>query len=327
MPLISDRTRITINLFLPQRRTPDPRHAIPQADRDLTGKTIVMTGGTDGIGRVAAGMLCDMGANLVLLGRRQAVGDRVIRELAATGGAGTVSFQVCDLASMDSVKACAERILAAHDRIDVLINGAGVNATRPTFTEDGFEMNWAVNYLAPILLTRLLADRITASAPARIVYLVTNLAFLDRINMDEIAAKPDFATSEAYVESKLSGSMFMIDLAQELESKGVTVNYLHPGNIRSNLLRDLTGAERIMGYVIRVAASPTEVGADRIVRLAASSEFDGITGAYLVEDTIRPAHPEAQNASLRKQLSRITERTLKNWLPADEPASGEAVLL
>ncbi|MFU1606819.1 SDR family NAD(P)-dependent oxidoreductase [Sulfitobacter pontiacus] len=93
MPLISDRTRITINLFRPQRRTPDPRHAIPQADRDLTGKTIVMTGGTDGIGRVAAGMLCDMGANLVLLGRRQAVGDRVIRELAATGGAGTVIFR------------------------------------------------------------------------------------------------------------------------------------------------------------------------------------------------------------------------------------------
>ncbi len=314
-----------INLFLPQRRKPDPRHALPKTDRDLSGKTIVLTGATDGMGRVAAGMLHEMGANLVLLGRKSSQGQMVIRELTERGGQGRVDFESCDLSSMDSVKACAERILATHERIDVLINCAEINATKQIITDDGFELNWAVNYFGPFLLTRLLLDRITASAPARIVNLTTNTAFLDRIDMDEIQAKPNFATSETYVESKLSMNMASIDLAQKREGAGVTVNYLHPGNIRSNLLRHLSGAEKLMGHVMRAMASPTEVGADRIVRLAISSEFEGATGTYLAEDIIRPAHPEAQITAKREQLARITKQALANWLPTDEPVSGEAV--
>lgn len=322
MPFLSDRTRIALNLFLPKRRKPDPAHAITEADKDMSGKTVVLTGGTAGIGRVAAAQLYGMGANLVLLGRKQAEGDAVIRELTATGGRGSARFLICDLASMDSVKACAERILADNERIDVLVNGAGINATKTVITEDGFELNWAVNCFGPILLTRLLTDRIRASAPARIVYLVTNLTFLDRIDPDEIAARPDFASDEPYVESKLSGSMMMIDLAARLAGDGVTVNYLHPGNIRSDLLRHLTGAERVMGHVMRLMASPTEVGADRVVRLAVSSEFEGVTGAYLVEDTVKPAHPEAQDAHKRARIAQITDKALARWLPAPDGNGG-----
>lgn len=255
-----------------------------------------------------------MGANVVLLGRNKAKSEAVVRELTASGEQGTASVQICDLASMSSVKACAERILAEHRQIDVLVNNAGVNMTKPIITEDGFETNWAINYLGPYLLTNLLLDRLRESAPSRIVNLTTNTAFLDHIDFDDIQTKPDFDTSSTYVESKLSMNMFSIDLARRLSGTGVTVNYLYPGYIKSNLLSNLTGAQKIMQFFMRVMASPTEVGADRIVRLAVSSEFQGVTGTYVSEDDIKPHHPEAEVAAKREQIMKISENALSRWL-------------
>lgn len=314
MKLISDKTNILLNLFVPQRQKPDPNHAIQDSDKDLSGKTIVITGGTDGIGRAAARMLYEMGANVLILGRNKAKGEAVVDECTATGGQGTVSLQLCDFSSMNCVKACAKRILTEHGRIDILINNAGVNMTEKIITEDGFETNWAVNYLGPYLLTNLLLKRIQESAPSRVVNLTTNTEFIDHIDVDEIQAKPNFDTGSTYVESKLSMNMFSMDLAQKFEGAGVTVNYLCPGHIKSNLLSNLTGAEKIMGSIISKMASPAEVGADRIVRLAVSSEFQSVTGTYVCEDRIKPHHPEALISEKRQQIRRITENALAQWL-------------
>ncbi len=314
MQLISDKTKIMLNLFVPQRGKPNPRHAIPESDKNLSGKTIVFTGGTDGMGRVAVDMLYKMGAHIIILGRKKSRGDEILSELKNTGENGSVGFQVCDLALMDSVKDCATRILNEHKKIDILVNCAGVNMPNEVITKDGFEMNWAVNYLAPYLLTTLLLDRLKESSQARIINLVTNIAFIDSIDFDEIETKQNFSTSEPYVESKLSLSMFSIELAEKLKETGVTINYLHPGNIKSNLLRHLKGFERIMGYYMLWMTSPTEVGADRVVRLAISSEFNGVTGTYLAEDLIKPPHKEAQIVSKRKQIEQITRKTLAKWL-------------
>lgn len=314
MKLISDKARILLNLFLPQRKKPNPHHAIPEEDKNLSGKTIVFTGGTDGIGRVAVEMLYKMGAHVVLLGRNKAKGETVIREITTAGGRSAMSLQICDLAAMDSVKACAERILDEHSKIDVLVNNAGVNMTRPIITEDGFETNWAINYLGPYLLTSRLLDRIKQSAPSRIVNLTTNTEFIEHIDLVDLQSKPDFDTSNTYVESKLSMNMFSIELAEKLEGTGVTVNYLCPGYVRSNLLSDLQGAERIMQFFMKIMASPPEVGADRIVRLAVSSEFENFTGTYVNEDKIKVHHPEAQLETKRKQLLKITEKALSKWL-------------
>lgn len=314
MKLISDKTRILLNLFVPQRRKPNPRHAIPESDKDLSSKTIVFTGGTDGIGRVAVEMLYEMGANVVLLGRNKSKGDAVINEITVTGGKGTLSLQICDLASMNSVKVSAERILAEHSRIDILVNNAGINMTKPIFTEDGFETNWAINYLGPYLLTNLLLDRIKESSLARIVNLTTNTEFIDHIDFDYLENNSDFNTSNTYTEAKLSMNMFSIDLAKKLEGTGVTVNYLCPGYIKSNLLSNLEGAEKVMQFFMNIMASPTEVGADRIVRLSVSSEFENVTGTYVNEDKIKVAHPESQIASKREQIMKITENALKRWL-------------
>jgi NAD(P)-dependent dehydrogenase (short-subunit alcohol dehydrogenase family) len=314
MPLLGDRTRILLKLFVPQRKALNPRYAIPDTDKDLNGKTIVFTGGTDGIGRAAVEMLYEMGANVILLGRNKTKAEGVVKRLNINGK-GRASIQICDLALMDSVKACAERILAEHRQIDILVNNAGINMTKRVITNDGFETNWAANYFGPRLLTELLLDRIKESAPARIVNLTTNTEFISEIDFNDIQSRANFASDESYVESKLTMNIFTIDLAKRLEGTGVTANSLCPGYIRSNLLSHLEGVEKLMGKIMHYMASPTEVGADRIVRLAISSAFNDVTGIYVCEDEVKPHHIEAQKQTKRSQAQKMTEQALSDWLP------------
>ncbi|WP_411819410.1 SDR family NAD(P)-dependent oxidoreductase [Hyphococcus formosus] len=311
---MNEKIRLLLKLFTPQRRKPDPRHAMPKADRDLSGKTIVFTGGTDGIGRVAVSMLYEMGASLVLLGRDTAKGESIVKDLAASDGRGTATFERCDLSSLQSVKECGDRILATQPQIDALVNCAGVNAMTDRLSQDGFATNWAVNYLAPVLLTRLLLGRLRASAPARIVNLTTDTAYLDRLDLDMMETDPTLGQKDSYAGSKLALEMFSVDLAHDLKSFGVTVNLQHPGYIRSNLLRNLRGIERVMQGLMRIMASPTEVGADRIVRQVASSAFAGVTGVIIAEDQQRPHHAEVGDTAKRERLARLTDKILALWL-------------
>lgn len=314
MKLINDRTRIMLRFFVPQRRKPSPAHAISASDKDLQGKTVVFTGGTDGMGRVAVGMLHEMGANVVLLGRDERKGEAVLGELAAGGGQGSESFLACDLASMHSVQDCAQRILTEHSQIDVLVNCAGAHIPTRLVTEEGFEVNWAVNYLGPFLLTHLLLGRIQDSAPSRIVNLVTDIAWLDHLDLDDLQSEHDFSPTDAYTKGKLAMGMLTHELGVRLEGTGVTVSCLNPGFIQSNLLRHQTGLEAAVQSILRKLASPTVVGADRVVRLAVSSEYRNVTGVYVFEDTVRSPHPEARDAAKRKRLMQLSESALEAWL-------------
>jgi len=317
MPILSKRTQILLKLFMPQRKRPNPECALSASDKNLQGKTIVFTGGTDGIGRLAAELLYKMGANLIILGRNERKGKAVLAELEKSRsiGHGQAAFELCDLASMDSVKACAKRIKENYPRIDVLVNNAGINMTQPIFTDDGFETNWAVNYLGPRLLTELLLDRIRDSAPARIINLTTNTDFIEKMDLDEIEAHPNFDTTDTYTASKLAMNMYTIELARQLEGSAVTVNYLYPGYIKSNLLSNLKGAEKMMQYMMNIMASPTLVGADRIVRLVASSKFEGVSGVYLAQDELKPHHEEAQIPEKRARMQAISQKVLSKWIP------------
>ncbi len=313
MASISKQVGLVLSTFIPQRRTPDPRHAIPESDRNLSGKTVVFTGGTDGMGRVAVEMLYNMGARVILLGRNEAKGTAVAREIAAAEGRGIVEFQSCDLASMASVRACAERVLTDHSRIDVLVNCAGANVAERIVTEEGFETVWAINYLGPFLLTTLLLERLKSSAPARIVNLSSDTESLGHIDFDDLQMEHGFSTLKAYPQAKLALNAFTIDLARRLEGTGVTVNCLNPGFISSNLLRDMKGVQGLFRYVMRVFASPPEVGADRIVRLAVSSEYQGVTGTYVSEDVIAVPNPEAQDPAVREKLMQVSESAVSRF--------------
>lgn len=301
------QARMVFNTFTPQRRTPDPRHAIPESDRNLSGKTVVFTGGTDGMGRAAVEMLYNMGARVVLLGRNEAKGKAVAGEIAAADGPGAVEFQICDLASLASIRACAERVLADDSRIDVLVNCAGANIPERTVTEEGFETTWAINYLGPFLLTTLLLERLKRSAPARIVNVSSDTEALGHIDFDDLQTEHGYGTMKSYSQAKLALNAFTIDLARRLEGAGVTANCLNPGFISSNLLRDMQGVQGFFRYVMRVFASPPQVGGDRVVRLAVSSEYEGVTGTYVNEDTIAAPNPEAQDPAVQAKLMQVSE--------------------
>ena len=309
MPLPGS-VRFLLTSILPQRKQPDPRFALAEADKHLDGRTVVFVGGTDGMGRVAVEMLHQMGASIVLLGRNREKAQVLLRELAQSGGPGTVQFELCDLVSMESVRQAAARVLEENPRIDVLVNCAGANFQERVVTDEGFERNWAVNYLGPFLLTSLLLERLRASAPARIVNVASASEAVGHIDFEDLQLEHGYSPMKAYARAKLALIMFTIDLARRLEESGVTVNALNPGFIKSNLLRDLRGFEGIGQTMMRLLASPAEVGADRIVRLAVSPEYGRVNGEYVYEDSVGVPNREARDASIVERVMRVSEEAV-----------------
>ncbi|MCY4195158.1 MAG: SDR family oxidoreductase [bacterium] len=300
-----DHLRALAGSMSRQRRKPDPAHAIPPADRDLTSKTVVFTGGTDGMGRVAVELLCGMGAKVVLLGRNEAKGQAIMDELGSL-----VEFVHCDLSSLASVRGAAATVLSDCPSIHVLVNNAGVNAGERQVTEEGFELHWVVNYLGTFLLTSLLVDRLKASAPARIVNVSSAMEAFGHVRFDDLQLEHGFTTGKAYSQAKLALNMFTLDLSRRLEGSGVTANALNPGFINTNLLRDLKGTQALFGRpMMRLLASPPLVGADRIVRLAVSSAYDEVSGQFVYEDKARLPNKEALDEKIVERLMEASRTT------------------
>lgn len=274
---------------------------------DLKGKTVVFTGGTDGMGKAAVEKLAAMGATIMLLGRSKEKTMGVVSELNKTANAENTHYVHCDLASQESIRNAANTILDNCPRIDLLINCAGANFGERALTVDGHEMTWAVNHLAPVLLNLLLLDRIKESSPSRIVNLSSATEKSGHIHFDDIQLEKGWSTFKSYTQAKLAMNMCTIKMAKELEGSGVTVNALNPGFIKSNLLRNLKGWERMVGVpYMFFFASKAEVGADRILRVALSKEYENVSGQFVYEDAIRDPNPEALDDELVERVWNIS---------------------
>lgn len=262
--------------------------------KDLTGKIVVFTGGTDGMGKVAAQKLVKMGATLMLLGRSKEKSLGVVAELNELAGSIKAFYVPCDLGSQLSIRQAANFILDKCPRIDLLINCAGMNAGERKINEDGLEMSWAVNHVAPFLLNHLLLDKLKKSAPARIVNLSSATEKGGHMHLDDLQLTKKWSTFRSYAQAKLAMNMCTRKLAKQLAGSGVTVNALNPGFIKTNLLRSLKGWELIIGvpYMFFFASKP-EVGADRILRVALSDEYNNVSGKFIYEDAVRDPNPEA----------------------------------
>ncbi len=247
---------------------------------DLAGKTVLVTGATSGIGKEAARGLARLGARLVLpcrdLGRGRAARDEIA---AATGNEG-IEVAEADLSSQASIRAFAARFLDAHERLHVLVNNAGVWLQERAETADGIERTFATNVLGYHLLTRLLLDRLKASAPARIINVASKLA--GDLDLEDLEfERRRFDGVKAYAQSKQANRMLSWALAERLAGSGVTVNAMHPGGVRTSLGRELGGP---VGLLIRafffvLGRSPRK-GADTAVWLAASPEVEGVSGKF-----------------------------------------------
>jgi NAD(P)-dependent dehydrogenase (short-subunit alcohol dehydrogenase family) len=255
--------------------------------------TVLVTGATDGLGRALASRLAGEGATVLAHARSEERGRETLRELL--DGPGDVRLVVGDLASLDAVRALAEQV---PDRLDVLVNNAGIGfAGGREESEDGYELRFAVNYLAGFLLSSLLRDRLAAAAPARIV----NVASLGQqaIDFDDVMLEDGYDGARAYRQSKLAQIMHAFDLAEELDGQGVTATALHPATFMATKMVTDAGVEPL---------STVEEGLEATWRLAADPALDGVTGAFFNGTSEARAEAQAYDVDARRLLRELSER-------------------
>jgi len=263
----------------------------------VKNKTILITGSTDGIGKQTALDLAKMGATVLLHGRNPARADKVLHEIKKTTGNNRIGVFIADLSSLKQVRNLSGQVLKKHERLDVLINNAGVYETMHRISEDGFEMTLAVNHLAPFLLTLLLLDLIKKSAPCRIIN-VSSQVHASSIDFENLNAEKHYSAYEAYSQSKLCNVLFTYELAERLKGTGITVNCLHPGVIDTKLLKAGWG----------MGGSPVTQGAKTSVYLATAPELSTVTGKYFKNMKPTKSSRISYDAKIRKRLWEISEQ-------------------
>jgi len=273
---------------------------------DLTGRICLVTGATRGIGRATAEALAKRGARVLVHGRDSASVGAVCREMIRHGD---VTGVVGDLSSLAAVRKLANEVAARHPRLDVLVNNAGTGSSRPQKTADGYERTFAVNHLAPFLLTNLLLERLKAGKAARVVT-VSSLAHRSAVlDFDDLNwEKRKFNGLRAYGASKLANILFTLELARRLEGSGVTANCLHPGVVATNIFPTIGGfVGRLVVLLFRPLMLSPRKGAKTSVYLASSAEVANVTGKFF--DKCREVAPAAaaQDGAAAKRLWEISE--------------------
>jgi NAD(P)-dependent dehydrogenase (short-subunit alcohol dehydrogenase family) len=246
----------------------------------MAGRTVLVTGGSGGIGRATALGLAAMGAHLAITGRNHERTEAAAREIRAAGG-GQVDVFVADMSSQSEVRRLAGEVLGSLPRIDVLVNNVGGYWDTRHVTADGLERTFALNHLAPFLLTNLLLDRLKQRAPARVVTVSSGAHTMGRIDFDDLGGAPSYSGMRAYSQSKLANILFTYELARRLGSSGVTANALHPGVVRTGFGAEDSGSlQRLFTPLMRPFMKSPAQGAATSIYLATSHEVAGVTGCY-----------------------------------------------
>jgi NAD(P)-dependent dehydrogenase (short-subunit alcohol dehydrogenase family) len=283
----------------------------------IEGKTCLITGGTSGIGKGIAFGLAKMKANVILVGRDKAKCEAVVEEIWRNVSISTnknrVSYLLADLSSQASIHQLANKFLENYESLDILVNNAGVFLSRRLTTVDNIEYTFAVNHLAPFLLTNLLFERIKASNPSRII---TTSSVAHRgayINFDDLQfERGRYNGVEAYRQSKLANILFTKELARRSRGSGVTSNCFHPGGVRTNLIESNPWYYRVIWAIINPFLVSPKKGADTAIYLATSSKVAEISGKYFVNR--KPVSPSelADDHDTAARLWKISEELTGN---------------
>jgi NAD(P)-dependent dehydrogenase (short-subunit alcohol dehydrogenase family) len=251
--------------------------------RPMAGRTVLVTGGTSGIGRATALGLAAMGAHVAIVGRDRARTDDAARESREAGG-GQVDAFVADMSAQAEVRRLADEVLEALPRIDVLVNNVGGYWDTRHVTADGLEHTFALNHLAPFLLTLLLLGRLRESAPARVVTVSSGAHTMGRIDFDDLGGERSYSGMRAYSQSKLANVLFTYELARRLGDGGVTANAVHPGMVRTGFGAEDAGTlQRLFTPLMRPFMKSPAQGAATSIHIASSPALEGVTGGYFAD--------------------------------------------
>jgi NAD(P)-dependent dehydrogenase (short-subunit alcohol dehydrogenase family) len=281
----------------------------------MLGKTVLVTGANQGIGKASAIDLARQGARVVLVSRNEAKGKAALEEVGAHAKGAAPELLVADLASLVDVRRLAADFRSKHDKLDVLLNNAGLLVPSRRTTVDGFEETFAVNHLAPFVLTAELLELLKATPGSRIVNVASEAHRRAKMNWDDLEFRTGYGGLKVYSQSKLANILFTYELSRRLEGSGVTANCLHPGVIASGFGQTYKGVFSVLVRLAKPFLLSTEEGARTSIYVASSPEVAGVTGKYF--DKCKPArsnaasYDEASWARLWQVSDAMTSRVAK----------------
>jgi NAD(P)-dependent dehydrogenase (short-subunit alcohol dehydrogenase family) len=272
----------------------------------MKNKTVIITGASSGIGKVTALELARKGAQVVMVSRDAARGNATLAEIKKETNNPQVFFLPCDLSRMANVKHLALEIQSRYEKIDVLINNAGMLPGKFTLTPEGYELSWATNYLSGFLLTNLLWQQLLNADAARIINVSSEAHRLGQIDINQLPTAKNYSSFTAYCDSKLANILFTYELAHRLELTNITANCLHPGIIASNFGTTSFGLLKWVFKLGRPFMQSVHKGAETLIYLAASPEVAGVTGKYFKNKKQVKSGKETYNTALAKRLWRFS---------------------
>ena len=282
----------------------------------MTGKIVLITGGTGGIGKATAIGLARLRARVGITGRDLSRAEQAASEIRTLSGNPAVDAFAADLSSQAEVHRLANAVLNAYPRLDVLVNNVGGFWAHKHSTADSLEHTFAVNHLASFLLTNLLLDRLKASAPARVVTVSSHVQAEGHIVFDDLQGARNYSGQSAYSQSKLANVMFTNELARRLEGTRVTATSLHPGFVRTDFgAEDQAWFFGFIGHLVRPFLKTPTQGAQTSIYLASSPDMDGVTGKFFVNGMPKTANKVAYDPAAMARLWR-TSADLVGMKPA-----------
>jgi len=276
---------------------------------DMVGKVCIVTGSNSGIGKETAAELAGMGATVVMVVRNRERGEAAMQEIIQRHPAAVLDLLIADLSIVSEIRRAAAEFKARYSRLDVLINNAGGVSSKRTLTPDGLEETFAINYIAPFLLTHELMDTLISSAPSRVIVVSSTAHTMGKVDLNDLQSENGFSSLRTYANAKLMSLMFTYELARRLRGTGVTVNALHPGLVASNFGK----GSRIIRFFYRIAR-PFEIssrkGAETSVYLASSPEVEGMSGEYFYRCKPKKSSEASYDLGTQRSLWLATESIL-----------------
>ena len=272
----------------------------------MNGKVCLVTGATDGIGKISARVLAEKGAKVIIVGRNPEKSATVLAELKSSSGNENIDLLMADLAVMQEVYDLAEQVISHYDRLDILLNNAGGYFAKHELTSDGLERTFALNHMSYFLLTNKLMELLKSSAPARIVNVSSDAHYGVDMDFENLNGEQEYKAWKAYQKSKLANVLFTYELLKKVPAD-ITVNCLHPGFVATNFGHNIGGFfGPVLKIAQRISAIDPEEGAKTSIFLCSAPEVKGVSGKYFYKCQPKTSSRESRNMDTGKRLWQIS---------------------